>query len=98
MKKILKFSSPFCAPCKQLASNLSQVQHEYFVEDINILDQMDQAQKYGIRGVPVIVKLDENGQEISRLIGLQSAESLAVYLGGSTLYEVTASAGDTLLG
>lgn len=98
MKKVIKFSSPFCQPCKALASNLSQVNHEYVIEDVNILDDMSKAQQYGIRGVPVLVKLDENGQEVSRLIGLQSAEALAAYLGGHTLYEVTETPGQTLLG
>lgn len=98
MKKVIKFSSPFCAPCKQLTSNLAKVQHEYFVEDVNILDNMTLAQQYGIRGVPVLVKLDESGQEVSRLNGLQTVDSLSVFLGGVTITEVVDVPGSTLLG
>ena len=99
MKKLLKFSSPFCQPCQQMTKNLAQIDHDWVVEEINILDNMEVAIQYGIRGVPVILKLNENGQEVSRLLGLQSVEHLSAYLGGKTITEVIDSQNNgTLLG
>ena len=68
MKEYLYFSAPWCSPCKMLSPVMEQVSNTIPVNKINVDEQPDFAQKYGIRSVPTVVLL-EGGQEVKRHIG-----------------------------
>lgn len=72
--KYLKFTGSWCSPCKQLAPIMEQVkQHGIKVEEIDVDDQSDLAEKYNIRSIPTVI-LDDNGREINRLVGVKNAD------------------------
>lgn len=71
--KYLIFKSSWCSPCRQLSPIMEQVkQHGIKVEEIDIDDQSDLAEKYNIRSVPTVVLISDNGVEINRLIGVKT--------------------------
>ncbi len=74
-KKILRFSATWCQPCKMLAKNLEAAQLEIPVEYVDIDSNVTLTDDYGIRGVPTLV-LVEDGKEISRLVGVKTADEL----------------------
>lgn len=81
--KALKFYATWCAPCKGLTMIVEGVRDRLpmVVEDVNIEDSPELAAKYGIRSVPVIVVVDEDGTEIKRQGGLLTEDQLLTFLG-----------------
>jgi len=71
MKEVIVFTSPTCAPCKQLKPELEfQSKHRDFpmrVVEMKFENQEEFA-KYGVRNVPTVVCHDGE-QEIGRFIG-----------------------------
>jgi thioredoxin 1 len=74
MKKIVMFSAKWCNPCKQakpvfqqLNESVSGVQFEI----IDIDENRDMAQDFGVTGVPTFM-LIENDEEVKRLVGAQN--------------------------
>ena len=67
MKEYLYFSAPWCGPCKMLSPVMEQVGNTIPVNKINVDEQSDLAQRYGIRSVPTVVLL-ENQIEVKRII------------------------------
>lgn len=62
MKKILKFYSKTCGPCKVMSKNLEGLDGVEITE-VDIADEANQelVDKYGIRTVPTIIVYDDNG-------------------------------------
>jgi len=52
----------------------------YPVEDVNIDNDQDLALKYGIRGVPTLVLVDNNNNEVRRVSGMQTESQLAAFV------------------
>jgi thioredoxin-related protein len=52
------------------------------VDNIDIDKDMDAAIKYGVRGVPTMVLVDENGTEIGRKVGMMNEQELITFLKG----------------
>ena len=58
MKKIIRFTASWCAPCKVLAKRLEGVDLGVPVEVIDIDYSPDLTQKYGVRSVPTLVMVE----------------------------------------
>ena len=80
--KALKFYATWCEPCKALSKIIEGAGDKITmpIEDVNIEENMDLAQKYGIRGVPALVIVDEDGQEIKRQSGMMMEDKLLEFL------------------
>ena len=76
--RVLKFSASWCNPCKNLQKSLQKNEDvlKYKVEDIDIDESLEEAQKYGIRSVPTIVLLDDDNKEVARSTDIKSANQL----------------------
>lgn len=72
--RVLKFSASWCVPCKQLSAMLAAMGET--VEEVDIDENEELVAKYGIRGVPTMVMLDEAGNEVSRVVGTKSTPEL----------------------
>lgn len=79
MKKVLKFSASWCGPCKALAMTMNSVKTGVEVESVDIDENMELAAKYGIRGVPTMVML-EDGREVKRVSGALTKDKLEGWL------------------
>ena len=72
--KYLYFSAPWCGPCKQLAPKMELVAESVAVEKILVDSDAETTQKYGIRTIPTVVLIDENGVELERFVGVNPVE------------------------
>ena len=79
--KILKFSASWCGPCKMLTKTIAGIKDEipYPVEEIDIDENTDLAQKYGIRGVPTMVLIDGD-KEVKRKVGSLTSHELRAFV------------------
>jgi thioredoxin 1 len=82
MKKIIKFSAEWCMPCKLMTPVFDKVKEELESNSLifQIIDVDDDqeflTQKYKIRNVPTIIITNEKGEEINRIVGLQTEDKL----------------------
>jgi len=72
--KYLYFSAPWCGPCKQLAPKMELVAEAVAVEKILVDSDTETTEKYGIRNIPTVVLIDENGVELERIVGAHPVE------------------------
>ena len=81
MKKVLRFTATWCGPCKMLAKNLESVKTETPIEVIDIDENQEMAMKFGIRGVPTLVMVEDD-KETKRMVGMTSLKQLEDWLNG----------------
>ena len=67
-KKIIKFEKEGCAPCIALDAWLESKGLQSYTK-INPFEDFESAIEYNIKTVPVLILIDENGQEVKRCIG-----------------------------
>jgi thioredoxin 1 len=72
--KYLYFSAPWCGPCKQLAPKMELVAESVTVEKILVDSDTETTEKYGIRNIPTVVLINENGVELERFVGVNPVE------------------------
>ena len=79
-ERVIKFSAPWCNPCKVLNKAL-----EGFtgvpIDEVNIDDCGDLAVKYQIRSVPTLV-FERDGEEVSRKTGAIRREAFTSWVNG----------------
>jgi len=80
MKKLLKFSASWCGPCKSLANNFKHVNlGDVELLNIDITEDEQSATKYGIRGVPTMVLLEDD-VEVKRKTGVLMADQIEEFI------------------
>ena len=72
--KYLYFSAPWCGPCKQLAPIMELVAEKITVEKIIVDTDTETPKMYGIRNIPTVILINDNGIELERFSGVNSAE------------------------
>lgn len=77
---LVDFWAEWCGPCRMIAPSVEAVAEEYGdkagVYKMNVDENMDVPQRYGIRGIPTLI-LFKNGQEQERIVGAVSREAIA---------------------
>ena len=79
--KILKFQADWCEPCKALTKLIEEIDTKIEIEVIDIDKEPLTTTKYGIRGVPTLVKIDENGI-VDRLTGYKNKRQIEDFING----------------
>ena len=76
--KILKFTAPWCAPCKAMSVYWNNVVEDFDVEveEINIEEDTDTTQRYNVKSVPTMIILDDDGNVVSNKTGALSESQL----------------------
>lgn len=82
MKKVLRFTAGWCQPCKMLAKNLEGISVGFPIEVIDIDDTTDTAMVYGVRSVPTMIMIGDDGQELKRHVGVMQKQDLENWLNG----------------
>ena len=80
--KALKFYATWCEPCKMLSKIIEGAKDKIAmpIEDIDIEQNMELAQKYNIRGVPALVIIDKDNVEVKRWSGMIMEDKLLEFL------------------
>lgn len=78
--KILKFYADWCVPCKGLSATLATMDNLPEIQEINVDDQPELMQTYGIRSVPTLVRLDDEGNAVSRKSGNLTKEQILEFI------------------
>ena len=75
--ELIKFKAEWCGPCKMLAPILNQLSEETGipVREIDTDKDPEQADVWGVSGIPTTILVDDKGVEVSRVVG---AKPLAV--------------------
>ncbi len=78
---LMRFSSPWCAPCKQLGRVLPPLAaaHQLPVTDVDASAQPALAAAHKVRAVPVLIAF-AGGQELERMVGFSGIEPLRRFL------------------
>ena len=76
MRKILLFSAKWCLPCKQLAPIMESLQGEINYEKVDVDSNTELSTKYGIRNIPTLILVDNNGNVIDKKTGIQSRQQI----------------------
>ena len=79
MKKVLRFTASWCAPCKALAMTLEQVNANLPIEVIDIDVHNEIASEYGIRSVPTLIMVEDN-TVLKKMVGTKSKQELEAWI------------------
>lgn len=79
MKKVLRFTASWCAPCKGLAMTLNSIDTPIPFDVIDIEEQQELAVKYQIRSVPTMVMLEDD-VEVKRMTGVPPQTQIEEWL------------------
>ena len=68
MKKILYFSAAWCGPCRMLAPRMEKLSGEGKInyQKIDVDSDTELSIKYGVRNIPTLILVDENGEAQGR--------------------------------
>lgn len=76
---LLDFSAEWCGPCKMQGPILEELKKKMGdsieIQMIDVDQQMDKANKYGIRVVPTLI-IEKDGKIVRQLEGVTRAEAL----------------------
>lgn len=81
MKRIVRFTASWCAPCKALSANLEKIETDIPIEVVDIDAQMDVAINSGVRSVPTMIMFDGD-TEIKRNTGVMNESQLKEWING----------------
>lgn len=80
--KAIKFYAEWCGPCKGLSMVIAGAKDKITIpiENVDIDQNIMESVTYGIRSVPTMVLLDENGTELKRQTGSMNEKQLLEFL------------------
>ncbi len=83
MLTLLDFYANWCAPCNAMKPVLEEVEKDLegkiTVERVNVDENSQKAQKYGVMSIPTFV-LVKDGEEVDRKIGAMNKEQFEAWV------------------
>ena len=80
--KLLKFYAEWCGPCKGLSMVIKGAEDKINIpiNEIDIDAEIMTSVEYGVRSVPTMILVDENGTELKRQVGMLNESQLLDFL------------------
>lgn len=76
---LVDFYADWCGPCRMLAPVLEEIAREYEggvkVGKVNVDEQMELAQKFGVSSIPLLVVI-KDGQPVAKSLGYRPKEEI----------------------
>ena len=76
---LVDFYADWCGPCRMLAPVLDEIAREYEggvkVGKVNVDEQMELAQKFGVSSIPLLVVF-KDGQPVAKSLGYRPKEEI----------------------
>ena len=80
LPKLWDFWATWCPPCKELKPTIEALAKEYEgkieIRSIDSDQNKELAQKFNVQAIPTLVFLDAKGNELSRIVGLVSRDTI----------------------
>ena len=73
---ILKFFAEWCGPCRTMKPLVDEVFPEVVEVDIDTTEGAEIAERYGIRGVPTLIRVDADGEVVNIKVGALTKQQL----------------------
>ena len=70
----MKFYSPCCGQCKVVAKEFKDPPINASVEDINVMENPEVADRYSVKGLPTILLLNDDGEVVETWHGIVKSE------------------------
>lgn len=78
--KLIYFSSTWCGPCRTLGPIMESVHNSGTpVQKIDVDDNVPLAKQYGVRNIPTVLLVNNQGEKLDMWVGVHSAD---VYING----------------
>lgn len=76
---VMDFWAEWCGPCRMIAPIVDELAEEYngkvFIGKVNVDDNNDAVEKYGIRNIPTILFI-KNGKIVDKKVGASTKSDL----------------------
>jgi thioredoxin-like negative regulator of GroEL len=76
MNKLIYVSAPWCGPCKQFGPVMNRVSETIPVQKVDADTDTEIVAKYGIRNIPTVLKVNANGDLISKFVGVKTEQQV----------------------
>lgn len=71
MNQLILFTAKWCANCVALKVGLEEEGITYNTVDVDTPEGEELARKNGIRGLPTVLVINDEGEEFRRIVGIQ---------------------------
>ena len=82
MNTILYFTATWWGPCRSLAPRMEKLKGQINYRKIDIDQNREMSMKYGVRSVPSLVLVNQNGEELGRLVGVKPDDQIINFYNG----------------
>jgi len=69
MKQLLYFTAPWCGPCQRIKPQIEQLLGQMPIRFIDVDRDKSAVDKYGVKNVPTVIMIDQQGNVMGRLVG-----------------------------
>lgn len=83
MNKLIYISATWCGPCRTFSPIMSKVAESGVpVQKMDADDDKEAVIKYGVRNIPTVLKVDAEGNMISKFVGVKTAQQVIDFYNG----------------
>ena len=83
MNKLIYISATWCGPCRTFGPIMSKVAESGVpVQKMDADDDKEVVMKYGVRNIPTVLKVDAEGNMISKFVGVKTAQQVIDFYNG----------------